>query len=126
MAGREGRGERWAFESLCHELRIVRAGRLEYLERYRLQQEAPAVRSAWAAGDACYFGTIIGSGSHVGPGDGESLHEAMQGIEGVEAAADLLESQLLIARLTASRGVPFHAARAMARELLARGIRIDN
>ncbi len=37
MSGREGRGERWAFETLEHELAVTCGGTLAYLERYRLE-----------------------------------------------------------------------------------------
>src|SRR5262245_23146429 len=33
MAGREARGERWLFSCLSHELRLMRAGTLAYMER---------------------------------------------------------------------------------------------
>ena len=41
MAGRVSRGEAWEFEEIDNEIRIVRDGKLLYLERYRLSESSP-------------------------------------------------------------------------------------
>ena len=62
MAGREGRGERWMFDALEHELAVRRSGTLAYLERYRLEPATQSPAGPWLASDACYFGTVLASG----------------------------------------------------------------
>ena len=111
MAGREARGERWQFGSLAHELGVWRGGVLAYLERYAV---TPAERSAsrpWVASDACYFGTTIVSRDGLDADMAERLHTVLAQLPGVRAAADLLDTGFLLARLMGSAGVAFHAAR---------------
>jgi urease accessory protein len=116
MAGREGHGERWAFERLAHELRIARGSDLEYLERYQLTG-ADNPRQRWAAGDACYFGTIVSSGAAASGSSAERLHETLAGA-GIPSAVDVLGSRLMLLRLMSSDGARFHHARALARDAL--------
>ena len=77
MSGREGSGERWAFDELSHELRVVRDASLEYVERYRLTPQDRRADRAWVAGDACYFGTVLSSGRAVEPSAVMDLQEAL-------------------------------------------------
>jgi urease accessory protein len=116
MSGREGRGERWQFAALEHELRLCVEGRPVYLERYRIGPD-PAMAPLdhrWVAGDACYFGTIL----RVGWGDvaatAEAVHRALDRREHIAASADIVERDLLLVRIAASGGVPFRWAREQA------------
>ena len=60
MSGREGRGERWAFETLEHELAVSPAeGRWLTWRRYRLEPGTQPLTAPWVASDACYFGTVL-------------------------------------------------------------------
>jgi urease accessory protein UreH len=113
MSGRQGRGERWMFAELAHELRVCRAGSLEYLERYRLAPADRAVSRRWMAGASAYFGTTIASGPRVRSEMAEPLHRELMRLKGVHAAADALGRGLVLVRLMAESGVPFHEARAM-------------
>jgi len=104
-------GERWAFTSLGHELRISREKILEYLERYRIVPTERNVAHPWAAGEACYFGTLIRSGVATSLADAERLHAELASRKGVRAATDAVSPTLWITRALATRGVPFHAVR---------------
>ena len=113
MAGRAGSGERWEFASLFHELKASRAHTLEYLERFQIQKElTPPNR--WAAADACYFGTTLVSGSDADQGAIERLHQQLNAIDGVRAAADVLDRRVTLVRVAATAGPAFHNARAKA------------
>ena len=113
MSGRLARGERWQFASLAHELKVFRADRLQYLERYRIAplEDAPSARR-WVAGDAGYFGTTLVAGA-VTSADAERLHVELAALPGVLAAADSLDDTLLVVRLMATSGVAFREARAL-------------
>jgi urease accessory protein len=115
MSGREGRGERWRFAALAHELRILRAGRLEYLERYRLTSAEDAPARPWIAGDACYFGTVVAAGKRADPVACARLQSDLAALNDLRAGVDALDERLLLVRLTAGAGVPFHEARALIR-----------
>lgn len=110
MAGREARGERWAFAHLAHELRIVRDGQLLYLERYAIEAEAPPVTRVWIAGAACYFGTVVMVGP-LGAISPQALHDEFACIAGVSASVDRLEDDVLLIRLSGASGPAFHDAR---------------
>jgi len=112
MNGRQARGERWMFLALAHELKVWRAGLLEYLERYRIVPKERRPSGRWGGGEACYFGTVVASGIDVRPDAVERLHADLAAIGGVRAAADALDRRLLLVRLMAEAGVPFHEARA--------------
>jgi urease accessory protein len=120
MAGREARGERWAFEALGHELRITREAQAEYLERYQLTGANARQPRTWVAGDSCYFGTIVNSGPITGAPGAERLHCELRAVAGVRAAADALDARLLVVRLMAAHGVGFHEARELARRAIFR------
>jgi urease accessory protein UreH len=115
MSGRASRGECWTFDTLEHELAVSRAGTLSYLERYRLEPAAHATTSPWVAADACYFGTVIVSGSFRIP---DSLQRDLSSFDGLRGAVDALEPHLTLVRLMASRGPAFHDARALVRRSL--------
>jgi urease accessory protein UreH len=108
MAGREARGERWRFASLAHEIRVVRSGRLDYLERFRL---TGAATSRWAGADAGYFGSTIVSSPCATAARADALQQRLAGVPGLQAACDLLEPELLLVRLMSTAGPAFHAAR---------------
>ncbi len=120
MAGREGRGERWEFDSLAHEIRITREGILEYLERYRITPEEGRVTHPWVGGDACYFGTTLVSGPPIAAEEVERLHTELALVEGVQAAVDALDARVMAARLMSASGVPFRAARSHVRAMTCR------
>jgi urease accessory protein len=109
MSGREGRGERWAFRTLDHELAVSRGGMLAYLERYRLEPGTQPLTVPWVASDCCYFGTAVAHGGVLPAPD--TLQQELSSFEGLRAAVDLLDPQLTLVRLMASRGTPFHDAR---------------
>jgi urease accessory protein UreH len=111
MAGREGRGERWQFSNLEHELRVTRSAAVEYLERYRLQPGEDCLRAPWTAADCCYFGTTIAGGWRATECGARELDEALNDGRDIHAAVDRLGPELLLARLAATNGPPFHAAR---------------
>jgi urease accessory protein len=123
MAGRVARGERWRMSRLAHELRMVRGGTLEYLERYAICPAAdgpgPAttgvdlITGPWIAGDADYFGTAIAAGALSAQQVAEQLHDELAGIAGIEAAADALNDSLIVVRLRSASGAAFHRARSV-------------
>ena len=130
MSGREGRGERWAFETLEHELAVSCGGTLAYLERYRLEPGTQPLAAPWVASDCCYFGTVLLRSKATGASDGEasprgsgpqapdSLQQELSSFDGLRGAVDTLDSCLKLVRLMASRGTPFHEARALVRRRL--------
>jgi urease accessory protein len=112
MNGREGSGERWAFASLFHELKVVRQDSMEYLERYRLEPGAsPGV--SMVAGAASYFGTVVSSGWNLELDRAARIHADLAGLDTVRGAADRLGDRLLIVRLMARSGAAFREARAL-------------
>jgi urease accessory protein UreH len=116
MAGREGRGERWMFDALDHELAVRCSGTLAYLERYRLEPATQSPAGPWIASDACYFGTVLASGpAFRAPG---SLQDDLALVEGLRGGIDVLDTHLSLVRLMASRGAAFHDARALVRRCL--------
>jgi urease accessory protein UreH len=111
MAGREARVERWQFASLAHELRLVRSGRLEYLERFCLEPDAGGPVSPWLASDCCYFGSAIVSAEEADAGRAERAHNQIASFRRVRGAVDHTGPGLLLVRLMAEEGPPFHAVR---------------
>jgi urease accessory protein len=120
MSGREGRGERWQFGSFGHELRVRRAGALAYLERYRLDPAVTSLTAPWIADDAGYTGTVLRAGYEDSPATAEAVHRALAVVDGVHGSADVLDDDLLLVRLVAATGVPFHRARHTIRTVLTR------
>ena len=112
MTGRRASGEHWRFASLRHQLKVFRAGSLEYLERYRIAPADARVSQPWTASDAAYFGTAFASGIDVGEDAAERLHADLAAIQDVSAAVDRLDRRLLLVRLMGRSGLPFHDARA--------------
>jgi urease accessory protein len=113
MAGREARGERWQFAQLSHELRLSREDRLAYMERYCIERAGASPTRRWVADDACYFGTMLVVGPQADRGAAARLQGALNALNGIRGAADCLDEHLLLVRLMASSGVPFHEARAL-------------
>jgi len=111
MAGRERRGERWQFERVAHELKLLRSGHLSYLERYRIAPRSQSVEQTWIADDANYFGTILAVRPGLDRDAAEAIHRSLNTEESVRGAADLLEPDLLIARLMSYSGAAFRKAR---------------
>ena len=112
MAGRAGMGERWKFACLAHELRIARAGALEYVERHEIEPACASIESRWIADDAAYFGSTIVSGVACSRDRIEALHAALGRDARVHAAVDGLAPNLCVARHASASGPSFHAARA--------------
>jgi len=110
MAGREARGERWTFASLAHELRLTRNTRLDYVERFRIDAESAPAR-AWAASDACYFGSTIVSSEQADRNVAEAIQSRARDCADLRAAADIVAPRLLLVRLMSSDGPAFHRAR---------------
>ena len=119
MSGREARGERWQFAWLAHELQIVRGGRLDYLERYRVEPRVSSPAQRWSADDCCYMGTVIASHAGVTNGQAEQLHQELQQMEELRSAVDLVEEHLLLVRLLSPSGPIFHDARHQCRRMSA-------
>jgi urease accessory protein UreH len=111
MAGREGRGERWQFIDLRHQLRVTRGLSVEYLERHRIQPRDGQLRARWTAADCCYFGSALASGWPVGDGVADELHDDLTAINSLHAATDRLGPALVLTRLAAASGPVFHRAR---------------
>lgn len=117
MSGRESRGERWRMACLAHELRVTRRGALQYLERYRLEPGRSRLAARWSAGAANYFGTMLAIGHRHDRAAVDALQQQLRECRGANAAADLLAEDLLLVRLMANAGVPFHAARTRVADL---------
>jgi urease accessory protein len=115
MAGREGRGERWSFGTLAHELSVSRGGSLVYLERYCLEPAVQALESQWVASDACYFGTVLAVSRSPGA---ETLQDDLSSFEGVRGGVDSLDADMTLVRLIARPGTAFHDARSLVRRCL--------
>jgi urease accessory protein len=113
MAGREARGERWRFSRLAHELRLVRAGTLAYMERYCIAPRTDVAGHRWIADEACYVGTMLASGRAVNRNLAREVHESLQDRSGLRGSADLIEDQLLLLRLVGTEGTSFHQARTL-------------
>jgi urease accessory protein len=111
MAGREARGERWAFDELSHELRLIRDGRLDYLERFRIEPERTHLANRWLASGACYFGSVLAASHSMGREEADLLHGRLAECDGVDAAADLIAPDLQLVRLMSASGPAFHKAR---------------
>jgi urease accessory protein len=110
MSGREACGERWAFASVRHELRIARDDHLVYLERYAVEPANRPTSNAWITADSCYFGTVL----IVGPAAGApaaGVHAAIAHNAAVHAAVDQLEDDVVLIRVASASGPPFHAVR---------------
>jgi urease accessory protein UreH len=116
MAGRVSRGEAWQFESLAHELSLRIGGSLAYLERYTLTPSDRRVAHPWLAGSARYFATAVAHHERATAETAEALHHAGAPPAGsphrVQLAADLVRPRTIVARILATDGVPFAAARA--------------
>jgi len=120
MAGRASRGERWAFASLDHELRLDADGGLQYLERYRLSG-GRSPEPAWMAGGAHYVGTTLLCGERIEPETVERLQRCCADLPGVDAAVDLTEPALVVGRFLGADGPAWSRGRAVVRsEALAR------
>jgi urease accessory protein len=111
MVGREGRGERWRFDSMSLELKVSRADIVEYLERFSIVPGERSHAARWTASDACYFGTTLRSGEAVDRTAIERLHEALNQSGQIRGAADVLSDRLALVRLMSRSGPPFHRAR---------------
>jgi urease accessory protein len=111
MSGRQARGERWAFTAVSHELALRREGRLEYLERYRIDPAERSPARPWIAAGSDYAGTILMLGSRIPSAEIEALQRDLEARPGLSAAIDLVDDDLAIGRLLSSDGAAFHDAR---------------
>jgi len=119
MAGRHARGERWRFAAFRHELRVLRAGSLDYLERYRIAPHDSDPTRLWSASDAVYLGTTFVSGDDIKQDAEERLHAQLTAIAGVRSGVSRIARRLLLVRLTGRSGPSFHDARACVNRALA-------
>lgn len=120
VAGRTGRGERWQFHALGHELRVRLAGALAYLERYRLTPRYAPARP-WIAGGAHQFGTTIVAHPGATADAAAELHSRLA-LQAVTAGVDSPQDGLLLARLASSSGAQFAAAREATRRTVLESI----
>jgi urease accessory protein len=111
MSGRQARAEQWMFASLAHELGVSRAGSLEYLERYQIEPHNEDVSRPWIAGHASYLGTALVTGQRIDAEAADRLHAELVALDGVYAAVDTLDQELLLVRLMGLSGPRFHEAR---------------
>lgn len=111
MSGRHGRGESWQFACVDHELRVVRAGVLAFLERYRITPQDDDARSRWTVGDAGDIGTLVRAGHGDTLAVAEGIHRSLAELESVRGSADVLDGDLLLARIVAEDGIAFRRAR---------------
>ena len=111
MSGREGSGERWAFSTFAHQLKIRRQSTLEYLERYALDDGLAGLTRRWIAANANYFATTVVVGWPFEGADAERLHQTLGGDGGVSGAAEVVSPEVLVTRIMSASGVPFHRAR---------------
>jgi urease accessory protein len=118
MAGREAKGERWLFSRLSHELRLMRAGTLAYMERYCITPVLNPLNRRWIADESCYFGTVLAAGEAIGGEVGAELHQRLALLPRLRASADSLDRSVLLARLVSGDGNAFHSARRLATEFL--------
>jgi urease accessory protein len=118
MTGRVGRGERWQLTRLAHELRVKRAGELEYLERYVLRPAEQPLTARWIAGGADYLGTGVSSGVPDARQRAARLQHQLAQVGSLQAAADALHDSLLAIRVMSGCGVAFHRAAALIRRTL--------
>jgi urease accessory protein len=116
MSGRVGRGETWQFASVDHELRLVAAGALKYLERSRLAPVEGRLPGSWVADDAHYLGTSLVYHDSASSAAAERLHRELTELEGLTAAVDLADSSLLVGRFLSGGGVPFLKGRDLFRQ----------
>ena len=118
MIGRQAGGERWRFDTLDHELRLSRDGRLDYLERYQLWPRRAGPPSApWVASTAPYCGTVVSSGRAVAR-PLETLADELGRLPGLRAGVDALDDHLALVRLMGDHGGVFHEARSRTRAFL--------
>ena len=110
MSGRHGRGERWQFASLNHELRVKRSGTLSFLERYRIVPSEGS-HARWTVGDAGYIGLMLRAGHGDTLAVAERVHRALTSLDSVSGSADVLDGDLLLVRIVAEDGVAFRRAR---------------
>lgn len=118
MCGREGRGERWQFSLLDHELALTHGQRLAYLERFRLDAHALGLHGSWAGRDHSYFGTVLAVGVDEMSTVATQLHALMSAEPAVSSACDLPEDGLLLVRMAGAVGAAFHRLRRQVHELL--------
>jgi urease accessory protein UreH len=119
MSGRVSRAETWAFECVAHELQLRVGTSLKYLERYTLRPNERPMAQPWVGGSMHYMSTALTHHGGITPETAELLQRAVQpsGDNRVHVAVDLLEPDLVVARLLASCGAPFAEARASVRRL---------
>jgi urease accessory protein len=117
MSGRVTRGESWQCRDLAHELGLRANDRLVYLERYRIGAEPDRVRRAWVAGGVDYLATALVWHEGASREAADRLQEAVAACDQVKAGIDLVDDRFIVARLAASSGVPFSAARRLVRTL---------
>lgn len=121
MAGRVTRGEVWRFTELAHELTLrvgdVGPRGVRYLERYRLRPVARDLTRAWIAGRANYLATTLLRSPRATADAAETFQRHLDALPGAQAGVDMVEPNLIVARLAAASGPVFTNARAALRRL---------
>ena len=101
MTGRVGSGESWQFRELASETQLHSAGRLIYLDRFRICA-GDAQNSRWAMGTASYLGT----GLYLDPQSryfASAMHELLP-----ESGIDSVTDSLTTVRVVSADGPEFH------------------
>jgi urease accessory protein UreH len=104
MTGRVGRGESWSFHEFASETRLRVAGRLVYLDRFRLRPDQLR-DSAWAIGDASYVGTGLYVGNQA-TSVANRLHTLLPTV-----GVDTLAPDIAVVRVVSKNGPDFHRCR---------------
>jgi urease accessory protein UreH len=90
---------------------------LAYMERYNIAPDPCAPERRWTVADASYFGTVLAVGAAATREAAERMHRELATINDVRASADLLEENLLLARLASQSGTSFRQGRELTRRL---------
>jgi urease accessory protein len=117
MSGRVGRGERWAFSALGHELTLEIDGVLQYAERYSIEPSVAHPARRWVAGSAGYLGTALLVDRDLPPTFADAVQQRLGATVGLAAAFDALDEGLIVGRFAADHGPAFLAAREAAAEM---------
>jgi urease accessory protein len=119
MCGRAGRGERWQFDRVGHELRVCVGGTLAYMERYGISPADRGVQRRWMMAHDDYAANAVVCHPAATQATAERLQQSL-GAMAVSGGVDLINDGVLVARLTSASGPAFAAARcAIRREVLA-------
>jgi urease accessory protein len=99
-AGRVGRGERWQFRTLKSEVAINQSGRPRYLNRARIVPASQPLSDMGWMENYNYLATLLMAGDDDRDWAGLviALHNALQGIQGVQGSASTMARGGCVAR----------------------------